>query len=40
MSTMLILEGDSYLWVAENIEEDFDEEQGFYVINGHWWGTY
>lgn len=37
---MLILEDDSYLWIAENIEEDFGEEQGFYVINGHWWGTY
>lgn len=40
MSTMLILEGGSYLWVYENIQEDCDEEQNFYVINGHWWGTY
>lgn len=40
MSTMLILEDGSYLWVYENIEEDYEYEQDFYVINGHWWGTY
>lgn len=40
MSTMLILEDDSYLWIADDIDEDCDEEQEFYVINGHWWGTY
>ena len=40
MSTILILEGGGYLWVYENIEEDYEYEQDFYVINGHWWGTY
>lgn len=40
MSTMLILEDGGYLWVADDIDEDCDEEQDFYVINGHWWGTY
>ena len=40
MSTILILEGGGYLWVYENIEEDYEYEQDFYVINGHWFGTY
>lgn len=40
MSTMLILEGGGYLWVYENIDEDFDEEQEFTVINGAWDGIY
>lgn len=40
MSTMLILEGGGYLWVYENIEEDYDEEQEFTVINGAWDGIY
>lgn len=40
MSTILILEGGGYLWVADNIEKDYEYEQDFYVINGHWFGTY
>lgn len=40
MSTILILEGGGYLWVADNIENDYEYEQDFYVINGQWYGTY